>query len=57
MLEEFLDILIEDAEAFVGHTGNKIENTTTGNNTKTVSAMDVVKVLKKNGRVLYGFGG
>lgn len=45
-LEEFLRNVIRDATAYTGHA-----------NRRTVSAMDVVYALKRQGRSLYGFGG
>lgn len=46
VLKEFLTNVIRDAVTYTEHARRK-----------TVSAMDVVYALKRQGRVLYGFGG
>ena len=46
ILKMFLDNVIHDSVAYTEHAKRK-----------TVSALDVVYALKKQGRALYGFGG
>jgi len=46
VLKVFLEHVIRDAVTYTEHA-----------NRKTVTAMDVVYALKKQGRTLYGFGG
>ena len=46
MLKVFLEHVIRDAVTYTEHSQRK-----------TVTAMDVVHALKRNGRTLYGFGG
>jgi histone H4 len=46
VLKAFLEHVIRDAVTYCEHARRK-----------TVSAMDVVYALKRNGRTLYGFGG
>jgi len=45
-LKDFLSVLIRDAVTYTEHA-----------NRKTMTAMDVVYALKRQGRTLYGFGG
>ncbi|XP_065582960.1 histone H4-like [Artemia franciscana] len=45
-LKVFLENVIRDALTYTEHAKNK-----------TVTAMDVVYALKRQGRILYGFGG
>lgn len=45
-VEEFLKSIIKDASVFADNSRRK-----------TITAMDVVYSLKRNGKVLYGFGG
>jgi histone H4 len=46
VLRSFLENVVRDAVTYTEHARRK-----------TVSAMDVVYALKRNGRTLYGFGG
>ena len=46
MLKGFLENIIKDAVAYTEHARRK-----------TVTALDVVFALKRQGRTLYGFGG
>lgn len=46
VLPEFMEKVIKDAVAYTDHAHRK-----------TVTAMDVVYALKRQGRTLYGFGG
>ncbi|KFM03989.1 Histone H4 [Aptenodytes forsteri] len=46
MLKVFLENMIRDAVTYTEHTKRK-----------TVTAMDMVYALKRQGRTLYGFGG
>ncbi len=46
MLKVFLENFIRDAVTYTAHARRK-----------TVTAMDVVYALKRQGRTLYGFGG
>ena len=46
VLKEFVDSLVRDAIAYTEHSKRK-----------TVTALDVVYALKRQGRTLYGFGG
>ncbi len=46
LLRKFLEIIIRDTVTYTEHSRRK-----------TVSAMDVVYALKRNGKTLYGFGG
>jgi histone H4 len=45
-IDEFLDRVVRDSATYANYSRRT-----------TISAMDVVYALKKNGRVLYGFGG
>lgn len=45
VLKDFLEATIRDAVAYTEHARRK-----------TISAMDIVYALKRQGRVLYGFG-
>ena len=46
VLKVFLENIIRDAVTYANHAPRK-----------TVTAMDVIHALKRNGRTLYGFGG
>ena len=46
VLKTFMENIIKDATTYTEHAGRK-----------TVTAMDVVYALKRNGKTLYGFGG
>eukprot|EP00915_Cephaloidophora_sp_WS-2016_P001021 GHVH01001359.1.p1 GENE.GHVH01001359.1~~GHVH01001359.1.p1 ORF type:complete len:104 (+),score=2.01 GHVH01001359.1:117-428(+) len=46
VLKSFLETVIKDAVTYCEHA-----------NRKTVTAMDVVYALKRQGRTIYGFGG
>ena len=46
VLKRFLEEVVRDAVMYTEHARRK-----------TVTAMDVVYALKRNGRTLYGFGG
>ncbi|XP_067882494.1 histone H4-like, partial [Heterodontus francisci] len=49
VLKVFLENVIRDAVTYTEHAKSKTR--------KTVTAMDVVYALKRQGRTLYGFGG
>jgi histone H4 len=46
MLKVFLEIVVQDAVTYTEYAKRK-----------TVTAMDVVYALKRQGKTLYGFGG
>jgi len=46
VLKNFLDSVVKDSVAYTEHARRK-----------TVTAMDVVYALKRQGRTIYGFGG